>query len=96
MHTVLMPENGRVVIPSSLRAELDLQAGQRLYLESRDGGIFMSTANQRRQQRQRYFSQWLTAPASRIASEELMAERRQEAKQDEEAPARYKSSQIKA
>ena len=82
MLTLSMPENGRVVIPATMRTELNIQTGERLYLEVRDGGIFMTTAAQRQAQRKAYFDKWLTAPASRIASEELIAERRAEAALD--------------
>jgi AbrB family looped-hinge helix DNA binding protein len=80
-----MTENGRIVIPAPMRAELKIQAGQRLFLEVVDGGIFISTVQTRRQQRKNYFDQWLTAPASRIASEELISERRHEATLDNKA-----------
>jgi AbrB family looped-hinge helix DNA binding protein len=78
MISLSMSENGRIVIPAAMRSDLDIHAGVRLYLEVRDGGIFMSTAAQRQTQRKAYFDQWLTAPASRVASEELIAERRLE------------------
>lgn len=73
-----MTGNGRIVIPAPIRGALGIRAGQRLYLELVDGGLFLSTSEQRRAQRQGYFQQWLSAPASRIASEELIAERRLE------------------
>lgn len=79
MLTLSMSENGRVVIPAAMRSELNIHAGERLYLEMRDGGIFMTTAAQRQTQRKAYFDKWLTAPASRIASEELIADRRADA-----------------
>ncbi len=82
MQALSMPENGRVVIPAAMRAELNIQTGERLYLEVRDGGIFMTTAAQRQAQRKAYFDKWLTAPVSRIASEELITERRAEAALD--------------
>lgn len=74
-----MTDNGRIVIPAAMRADLNIQAGQRLYLQVLDGGIFISTSQQRRQQRKQYFDQWLTAPAARVATQELIAERRLEA-----------------
>ncbi len=80
MISLSMSENGRIVIPAAMRSDLQIQAGERLYLEVRDGGIFMSTAAQRQSQRKAYFDRWLTAPASRVASEELITERRLEAK----------------
>ncbi|MDI9332936.1 MAG: AbrB/MazE/SpoVT family DNA-binding domain-containing protein [Cytophagales bacterium] len=82
MISLSMSENGRIVIPAAMRADLRIQSGERLYLEIRDGGIFMSTAAQRQTQRKAYFDRWLTAPASRVASEELIAERRLEASHD--------------
>ena len=83
MISLSMSENGRIVIPAAMRADLHIQAGERLYLEVRDGGIFMSTAAQRQSQRKAYFDRWLTAPASRVASSELIAERRLETKAED-------------
>jgi AbrB family looped-hinge helix DNA binding protein len=83
MISLSMSENGRIVIPAAMRSDLQIQAGERLYLEVRDGGIFMSTAAQRQSQRKAYFDRWLTAPASRVASNELIAERRLEAKAED-------------
>jgi AbrB family looped-hinge helix DNA binding protein len=87
MISLSMSENGRIVIPAAMRSDLQIQAGERLYLEVRDGGIFMSTAAQRQTQRKAYFDRWLTAPASRVASEELIAERRLEAKSESDSEA---------
>jgi AbrB family looped-hinge helix DNA binding protein len=85
MISLSMSENGRIVIPAAMRSDLQIQAGERLYLEVRDGGIFMSTAAQRQTQRKAYFDRWLTAPASRVASDELIAERRLEAKSESDS-----------
>jgi bifunctional DNA-binding transcriptional regulator/antitoxin component of YhaV-PrlF toxin-antitoxin module len=51
MTTLSMPKNGRTVIPATMRTELNIQTGKRLYLEVRDGDIFMTTAAQHQTQR---------------------------------------------
>ena len=79
MHSIEMSENGRIVIPAAIRAALGLTPRSTLYTELRDGGLFLSTTARRNTQRSAYFNKMLSAPASRIASEELIAERRREA-----------------
>jgi bifunctional DNA-binding transcriptional regulator/antitoxin component of YhaV-PrlF toxin-antitoxin module len=78
MNSLVMSENGRVVIPAAMRAALGLKPRMPLYAEIRDGGLFLTTAEQRSSQRKAYFDRWLTAPSERIASTELVAERRKE------------------
>ncbi len=78
MNELTMSENGRVVIPAAMRAALGLKPRMPLYAELRDGGLFLTTAAQRSTQRKAYFDRWLTAPAERVASSELIAERRKE------------------
>jgi bifunctional DNA-binding transcriptional regulator/antitoxin component of YhaV-PrlF toxin-antitoxin module len=78
MNSLTMSENGRVVIPAAMRAALGLKPRMPLYAEIRDGGLFLTTAEQRSNQRKAYFDRWLTAPETRVASDELIAERHKE------------------
>ena len=71
--------NGRFVIPVAIRTVLALKARTPLYAEIRDGGLLRITSSQRNVQCKAYFEQMLTAPKTRVASQELIAERRAEA-----------------
>ena len=79
MTSLTMSENGRIVIPVAIRTALGLKAHMPLYAEIRDGGLLLTTSSQRNTQRKAYFEQMLTAPKTRVASQEQIAERRAEA-----------------
>ena len=79
MTSLTMSENGRIVIPVAIRTALGLKPRTPLYAEIRDGGLLLTTSSQRNAQRKAYFEQMLTAPKTRVASQELIAERRAEA-----------------
>ena len=74
-----MSENRRIVIAVAIRTALALKARTPLYAEIRDGGLLLITSSQRNVQCKAYFEQMLTAPKTRVASQELIAERRAEA-----------------
>lgn len=82
MDALTLSENGRIVIPAAIRSALGLKPRTALYPEIRDGGLFLSTAPQRNAQRRAYFEQALTAPKAHVLSEELIAERRAESRQE--------------
>ena len=79
MISLTMSENRRIVIPVAIRTALELKARTPLYAEIRDGGLLMITSSQRNVQCKAYFEQMLTAPKTRVASQEQIAERRAEA-----------------
>ena len=79
MISLTMSENRRIVIPVAIRTALALKARTPLYAEIRDGGLLMITSSQRNVQCKAYFEQMLTAPKTRVASQEQIAERRAEA-----------------
>jgi AbrB family looped-hinge helix DNA binding protein len=77
---VKMNENGRVVIPAEFRKELGIQAGDHLILELENRELRLTTLRERIAQAQAMVRNYI--PAGRSLSEELIAERREEAKRE--------------
>lgn len=75
-------QNGRIVIPAAIRQEMGLKAGDSLVMEVEDGVLRMETHLARIRRIQREFAQY-NRPGV-LASEELIAERREEARREEE------------
>ena|SRR5271157_341355 len=78
----VLSANGRIVIPAAIREQLGVRAGDSLYLDVEAGVLRIETypARIRRIQRE-------LAPYRRpgiLASDELIAERREEARREEE------------
>ena len=78
----VLSANGRIVIPAAIREQLGVRAGDSLYLDVETGVLRIETypARIRRIQRE-------LAPYRRpgiLASDELIAERREEARREEE------------
>jgi AbrB family looped-hinge helix DNA binding protein len=74
-----MSDNGRVLIPAELREQLGFKPKSRLYAEVKDGSLVLTSAQQRSAQRRAYFASVVPAQEGRSLSEELIAERRQQA-----------------
>jgi AbrB family looped-hinge helix DNA binding protein len=68
---------GRVLIPASVRSHHNIKVGDILAIVSHPDGVELRTKQQIIREAQDYFRS--LAPASRILSEELIAERRREA-----------------
>jgi AbrB family looped-hinge helix DNA binding protein len=75
-------ENGRVVIPASVRKALGVEAGDEIILE-REDKEFRITTQQRRIERARCRARRYVEPGTSLV-EELLAERRQAAKDEDE------------
>jgi AbrB family looped-hinge helix DNA binding protein len=73
-------ENGRVVIPSSFRKALGIQAGDELVLRIEDDELRITTQQRRIQRAQRRARQHLKPGTSLV--DELLAERREAAKHE--------------
>lgn len=81
-HRARMGENGRIVLPVELRKAMDLQGGQELMLTLDDDGLHIQTFRQSVARAQAMVREFVEP--GRSLAEELIAERRQEAKFEEE------------
>lgn len=79
MHTeyVKIGEDGRVVIPSTLRKELGIKPGDTLVIESDGDSLLLRGYERMLQEVQEAFAD--IAPPSQLLSEELLRDRRKEA-----------------
>jgi AbrB family looped-hinge helix DNA binding protein len=68
---------GRVLVPAPLRARHNIHSGDKLIVRSAATGLELRTYEQVLREAQDYFC--ALAPAGRVLSEELIAERRREA-----------------
>jgi AbrB family looped-hinge helix DNA binding protein len=75
-------ENGRIVIPSAIRREMGLKAGDAVLMEVEEGVLRIETHQSRIQRIQREIAR--CCKPGLLASEELIAERREEARREEE------------
>ena len=78
----VLNENGRIVIPVAIRERLGMKAGDTLSLRL-DGEVVVIESQQARIRRVQESLNKLI-PASRVLSEELIAERREEARREME------------
>jgi len=75
--------NGRIVIPASIRRELGVEPGDTILMEVEDGVLRIESVASRIARVQRQFAH-LVKPGGLLASDELIAERREEARREEE------------
>jgi AbrB family looped-hinge helix DNA binding protein len=73
-------ENGRVVIPASIRKTLGIHPGDEIVLRVEDDELRITTLRNRIRQAQRLVQQYLKPDSS--MADELIAERREEAKRE--------------
>jgi AbrB family looped-hinge helix DNA binding protein len=76
-------QNGRIVIPAAIRQEMGLKAGDTVLMELEEGVLRIETHRARIRRIQREIAQYCK-PTGRLASDELIAERREEARREEE------------
>ena len=75
-------QNGRIVIPAAIRQEMGIKAGESLLMEVEDGVLRIESYLARIRRIQQEFAQY-NRPCV-LASDELIAERREEARREEE------------
>jgi AbrB family looped-hinge helix DNA binding protein len=76
-------ENGRVVIPAPIRKKLGFTAGDTLLMDVEDGVLRIESYAARIRRIQQEIAQ-CCKPRDTLASDELIAERREEARREEE------------
>jgi AbrB family looped-hinge helix DNA binding protein len=74
--------NGRIVIPSAIREELGFKPGETLLMDVDDGALRIESYPARIRRIQREIAQYI--PAGRSLVDELIAERREEVRREEE------------
>jgi AbrB family looped-hinge helix DNA binding protein len=75
-------ENGRIVIPATIRRRMELQPGETVLLRYENGTLRIESYRERIRRVQEEFKQF--AKPGVLLSDELIAERREEARQEEE------------
>jgi AbrB family looped-hinge helix DNA binding protein len=76
-------QNGRIVIPAAIRQEMGLKAGESLLMEVEDGVLRIESHRARIRRIQEEFKK-IIPPGEMLMSDELIAERREEARREEE------------
>lgn len=77
MYTIKLSEGGRVVIPAEVRRALQVQEGDSLLLDVKDGEIRLYSRREQLRRAQALFRQYIPEGVSLV--DELIAERRAEA-----------------
>ncbi|MEJ2871665.1 AbrB/MazE/SpoVT family DNA-binding domain-containing protein [Actinomycetospora sp. OC33-EN08] len=83
---VVVGREGRVLIPAQLRRDLQLGPGSRLLVHVEDGRLVMETPEQLMDRIQRDVAEAWQGPADTSVVDDLLADRRREAADDESAP----------
>jgi AbrB family looped-hinge helix DNA binding protein len=79
---------GRIVIPAALREELGVGPGQELVARVEDGRLILE---RREDVVRRLKGRFVHVPSDRVLSEELIGERREEARLEAEREAEFKN-----
>lgn len=82
MTALAISENGRILIPADVREKLGLKPKTRLHIEIKDGSLVLTPLSQHYANLRAYLDSVLTVPEGVSLSEELIAERRLEARLD--------------
>jgi AbrB family looped-hinge helix DNA binding protein len=83
---VSLGANGRIVIPAAIRQELGFAAGDTMLMDVEDGVLRIESYSARIRRIQESLKQYISP--DRLLSDELIAERREEARREEEEMAR--------
>jgi AbrB family looped-hinge helix DNA binding protein len=82
--------NGRILIPAALREQMGIQVGDSVTMEVEDGVLRVESYRARIRRIQQEFAQY--KKPGLLASDELVAERRDEARREEEEIVRDQES----
>lgn len=78
--TVKLDSSGRVLLPAKVRIQLKLQPGSELIVRLDKGQLVLKTRAQALEEAQEYFSRF--RPEGKLLSDELIEERREEARRE--------------
>jgi len=81
-----LSNNGRIVIPAAIREEMGFATGDTLLMDVEDGVLRIESYPARIRRIQQEFAKYIKPGV--LASDELIAERREEARREEEELAR--------
>jgi AbrB family looped-hinge helix DNA binding protein len=79
MTSLVMSENGRILIPSALREALGFKPNGKIYLEVKDGALVLIPAAQRNDKLRAYFDKHLKPSGAEGSVDEFISERRKQA-----------------
>ena len=82
MTQLTMTQNGRVVIPKTIREQLGLHAGDEIIAEVEDGRLILSTRATRLKQAQALIQKYCAPQPGVSVVDEFIAERRQAAENE--------------
>jgi AbrB family looped-hinge helix DNA binding protein len=82
MTSLVMSENGRILIPSALREELGFKPNGKIFVEVKDGALVLTPAAQRNQRLRAYFDQHLKVVEPEGSVDDFIADRREQAKRE--------------
>jgi len=83
-------QNGRIVIPAALRRQMGIKAGESVLMEVEDGVLRMESHPARIRRIQESLKQYIQP--GRLLSDELIADRREEARLEEEEMTRDRAT----
>ena len=83
MTSMAMSENGRILIPSAIREELGFKPNAKIFAEIKDGSLVLTPLAQHYANLRAYFDKHLNVPEGVSLVDELIADRRWEAKRED-------------
>jgi AbrB family looped-hinge helix DNA binding protein len=83
MTSLAMSENGRVLIPAALREELGFKPNSKIFVEIKNGSLVLTPSSQHYANLRAYLAKHLNVPEGVSLVNELIAERRLEAKRED-------------
>jgi AbrB family looped-hinge helix DNA binding protein len=83
MTSLAMSENGRVLIPVAMREELGFKPNSKIFVEIKNGSLVLTPSSQHYANLRAYLAKHLNVPEGVSLVDELIADRRLEAKRED-------------
>jgi AbrB family looped-hinge helix DNA binding protein len=74
MNSIIMSENGRVLIPAALREQLGFKANTRIFIEVKDGSLILTSSALHYARLRTYFDQHLAPHVPKTAGQDSVDE----------------------